>query len=177
MTKIGASAGFRGEHVGIQLVVSTFAGLAIGYGLDKLFGTSFLKFIFLAFGIVAGFWEIFKVVKKQEEKDSGRTDSTDDSKITKQSFIVILPLAAIAFFFTDWLFALNSVIGGAISLFSFRTMHGQCGIFSVRRWRRQLLWESVWGRFSSSSYFSSLLRTSILSRQSLCSQGLLLFWP
>jgi ATP synthase protein I len=71
---------FEASTVGIQLVVSTFAGLAIGYGLDKLFGTSFLKFIFLAFGIVAGFWEIFKVVKKQEEKDSGRTDSTDDSK-------------------------------------------------------------------------------------------------
>jgi len=71
---------FEASTVGIQLVVSTFAGLAIGYGLDKLFGTSFLKFIFLAFGIVAGFWEIFKVVKKQEEKDSGRNDSTDDSK-------------------------------------------------------------------------------------------------
>ena len=71
---------FEASTVGIQLVVSTFAGLAIGYGLDKLFGTSFLKFIFFAFGIVAGFWEIFKVVKKQEEKDSGRTDSTDDSK-------------------------------------------------------------------------------------------------
>jgi ATP synthase protein I len=71
---------FEASTVGIQLVVSTFAGLAIGYGLDKLFGTAFLKFIFLAFGIVAGFWEIFKVVKKQEEKDSGRTDSTDDSK-------------------------------------------------------------------------------------------------
>lgn len=43
-------------------------------------------------------------------------------RITRQSFIVILPLAAIAFFYTDWLFALNSIIGGAISLFSFRTM-------------------------------------------------------
>lgn len=71
---------FEASTVGIQLVVSTFAGLAIGYGLDKLFGTSFLKFVFLAFGIAAGFWEIFKVVKKQEENDSGRTDSTDDSK-------------------------------------------------------------------------------------------------
>ena len=71
---------FEASTVGIQLVVSTFAGLAIGYGLDKLFGTFYLKFIFLLLGIIAGFWEIFKVVKKQEEKDSGRTDSTDDSK-------------------------------------------------------------------------------------------------
>jgi len=52
--------------VGIQLVVSTFAGLAIGLGLDWFFGTSFLKFVFLALGIFAGFWELFKVVKKQE---------------------------------------------------------------------------------------------------------------
>lgn len=71
---------FEASTVGIQLVVSTFAGLAIGYGLDRLFGTSFLKFVFLACGIAAGFWEIFKVVKKQEEKDRGRPDSTDDSK-------------------------------------------------------------------------------------------------
>lgn len=71
---------FEASTVGIQLVVSTFAGLAMGIGLDWLLGTSFLKFVFLAFGIVAGFWEIFKVVKKQEEKDRGRTDSTDDSK-------------------------------------------------------------------------------------------------
>ena len=33
------------------------------------------------------------------------------------------PATASSFgFFTDWLFALNGVIGGAISLFSFRTM-------------------------------------------------------
>lgn len=43
-------------------------------------------------------------------------------RITKQTLIVIPPLAAVALFFTDWLFALNLIIGGAISLFSFRTM-------------------------------------------------------
>jgi F0F1-type ATP synthase assembly protein I len=43
-------------------------------------------------------------------------------RITKQSLIVIPPLAAVAFYFTDWLSALNLVLGGAISLFSFRTM-------------------------------------------------------
>ncbi|MEK6528500.1 MAG: AtpZ/AtpI family protein, partial [Nitrospirota bacterium] len=41
--------------VGINLVVSTFVGFAIGWGLDKLFGTSFLKIIFLILGIIAGF--------------------------------------------------------------------------------------------------------------------------
>jgi len=54
--------------VGIHLVVSTFVGLAIGYGLDKLFGTSpYLTVIFLIIGIIAGFRELIRIAKKQEE--------------------------------------------------------------------------------------------------------------
>ncbi len=71
---------FEASTVGIQLVLSTFAGLAIGYGLDKLFGTSFLKFIFLFMGIIAGFRELFRIAKKQEGKNSGSSDATDDTK-------------------------------------------------------------------------------------------------
>lgn len=56
------------SSVGIHLVVSTFVGLAIGYGLDKLFGTSpYLTFIFLIIGIIAGFRELIRVAKKQEK--------------------------------------------------------------------------------------------------------------
>jgi len=43
-------------------------------------------------------------------------------RITKQSLIVIPPLAVVAFFFTELLFSVNLFIGGAISLFSFRAM-------------------------------------------------------
>jgi len=71
---------FEASTVGIQLVLSTFAGLAIGYGLDKLFGTSFLKFIFLFMGIIAGFRELFRVAKKQGGDNSGSSDATDDTK-------------------------------------------------------------------------------------------------
>ena len=71
---------FEASTVGIQLVLSTFAGLAIGYGLDKLFGTSYLKFIFLFMGIIAGFRELFRIAKKQEGKNSGSSDATDDTK-------------------------------------------------------------------------------------------------
>lgn len=54
------------SSVGIHLVVSTFVGLAIGYGLDKLFGTSpYLTFIFLILGIIAGFRELIRIAKKQ----------------------------------------------------------------------------------------------------------------
>jgi ATP synthase protein I len=57
------------SSVGIHLVVSTFVGLAIGYGLDKLFGTSpYLTIIFLIFGIIAGFRELIRVAKKQEKQ-------------------------------------------------------------------------------------------------------------
>ena len=71
---------FEASTVGIQLVLSTFAGLAIGYGLDKLFGTSYLKFIFLFMGIIAGFRELFRIAKKQEGKNSGNSDATDVTK-------------------------------------------------------------------------------------------------
>ncbi len=71
---------YEASTVGIQFALSTFAGLAIGYGLDKFFGTSYLKFVFLFFGILAGFWELFKVARKQEDRNIGRSDSRDDKK-------------------------------------------------------------------------------------------------
>lgn len=57
------------SSVGIHLVISTFVGLAIGYGLDKLLGTSpYLTFIFLIIGIISGFRELIRVAKKQERQ-------------------------------------------------------------------------------------------------------------
>ncbi|MCX7794422.1 MAG: AtpZ/AtpI family protein [Thermodesulfovibrionales bacterium] len=50
--------------VGLQLVFATFIGFAIGYGLDSLLGTDFLKWIFLVFGLIAGFRELFRFVRK-----------------------------------------------------------------------------------------------------------------
>jgi ATP synthase protein I len=59
------------SSVGIQLVVSTFAGLAIGYGLDRLFGTSpWLTFIFLVIGIISGFRELLRVARKADKSDN-----------------------------------------------------------------------------------------------------------
>lgn len=53
--------------VPLNLVTATFVGLAIGYGLDHLFGTSpYLTIVFLLFGIIAGFRELFRYAKKQE---------------------------------------------------------------------------------------------------------------
>lgn len=56
------------SSVGINLVVSTFIGLAIGYGLDKLFRKTYpwLTIIFLMLGIVSGFRELLKFARKQD---------------------------------------------------------------------------------------------------------------
>lgn len=50
--------------VGLQFVFATFIGFAIGYGLDSLFGTKLLKWIFLVFGLIAGFRELFRFARK-----------------------------------------------------------------------------------------------------------------
>ena len=51
--------------IGIELVVATFIGLAMGIYLDSKFGTSpWLTIIFLILGIAAGYRNIFLEVKK-----------------------------------------------------------------------------------------------------------------
>ncbi|MEW6676050.1 MAG: AtpZ/AtpI family protein [Nitrospirota bacterium] len=61
--------------VGLNLVISTFVGLAIGYGLDyameKWFGLHtkpWLTIIFLILGIVSGFRDLFKMATKTENE-------------------------------------------------------------------------------------------------------------
>ena len=57
----------QASSVGINLVLSTFVGLAMGYGLDSLFHTSpWLTIIFLILGIVAGFRELLRIANRQD---------------------------------------------------------------------------------------------------------------
>lgn len=46
--------------VGLLLPISTFVGFGMGYGLDRLFHTSWLRFVFLILGTVAGFIEMIR---------------------------------------------------------------------------------------------------------------------
>jgi predicted F0F1-ATPase subunit len=57
--------------VGINLVVSTFVGFALGYWvIDKYFNTAPWFTIILTFlGIVAGFRYLFKIAQRAGEKD------------------------------------------------------------------------------------------------------------
>jgi ATP synthase protein I len=58
----------QASSIGINLVLSTFVGLAMGYGLDKLFKKTFpwLTIIFLILGIIAGFRELLRIANKQD---------------------------------------------------------------------------------------------------------------
>jgi ATP synthase protein I len=67
------SLGFL-SSMGLSMVAATFIGLAIGYYLDQWLGTSpWLTLIFLVFGIVAGFRNIFvltnRELKRQREEN------------------------------------------------------------------------------------------------------------
>ena len=61
----------QASTVGLNLVFGTFVGLAMGYGLDKLFNTSpWFTIIFLILGIIAGFRELVKMARKTYDGDS-----------------------------------------------------------------------------------------------------------
>ncbi len=68
---------YEASTIGIQLVLATFIGFLMGYGLDKLFKTSpWFTFIFLVLGVIAGFREVFKVAKRQA-RENERDDQQD----------------------------------------------------------------------------------------------------
>ena len=51
-------------------LIATFVGYGIGYLLDRLFGTSFLKIVFLVLGIASGFAQIIRKLS-QDSRDDG----------------------------------------------------------------------------------------------------------
>ncbi len=69
--------------VGISMVAATFIGLAMGYYLDRWFGTSpWFTLSFLGLGIISGFRNIFimttRELRRQEKEDQEKTDSGRD---------------------------------------------------------------------------------------------------
>jgi ATP synthase protein I len=65
------------SFVGLNLVVSTVVGGAMGYGLDyamdKWFGIHtkpWLTFVFLILGIIAGFRELYKMATKPDKHNA-----------------------------------------------------------------------------------------------------------
>jgi F0F1-type ATP synthase assembly protein I len=44
------------------LPASVLAGFAIGYGLDYLFSTTFLRFVFMILGVVSGIVQLMRIL-------------------------------------------------------------------------------------------------------------------
>lgn len=69
--------------VGLNLVTSTFVGLAIGYWLDRWLGTApWLLLVFLVLGIAAGFRNVLQEVRniQRADKDDGDDHGGTDEK-------------------------------------------------------------------------------------------------
>jgi ATP synthase protein I len=66
--------------VGINLVVSTFVGFAIGYWLiDKHFNTSpWFTVVFTLLGIIAGFRYLFKIASRAEHYEDTEDNGADE---------------------------------------------------------------------------------------------------
>jgi len=59
----------RAGTIGFNMVISTFVGLAIGYGIDHLFTTSpWFTIIFLVLGIIAGYRELARLAKRTSDE-------------------------------------------------------------------------------------------------------------
>ncbi len=59
---------------GMIFPVSIVIGYGMGYYLDRWFGTTWLKVLFLLFGIAAGFINFFRIISQ-----FGNTDDTGKS--------------------------------------------------------------------------------------------------
>lgn len=51
-------------EIGMMFPASTVAGLLIGYGLDRLFGTHFLYWVFMLVGIAGAFIQLVRLTGK-----------------------------------------------------------------------------------------------------------------
>ena len=57
-----------GKYTSLALLlpISTFVGYAMGYGLDLLFHTGWLRYVFLALGTVSGFISLIRELDKDQ---------------------------------------------------------------------------------------------------------------
>jgi F0F1-type ATP synthase assembly protein I len=52
-------------NLALLLPISTFIGFLMGYGLDMLFHTTWVRYVFLLLGSVAGFIELIRELNKE----------------------------------------------------------------------------------------------------------------
>jgi len=70
-----SDSAMRLSSLGLTLVFSTFIGFGLGWFLDKLLKTRpFLTILLLLLGIVAGFVNVYRSVKAEQEPDEEDED-------------------------------------------------------------------------------------------------------
>jgi len=70
-----SDSAMRLSSLGLTLVFSTFIGFGLGWFLDRLLKTRpFLTILLLLLGIVAGFVNIYRSVKAEQEPDEEDED-------------------------------------------------------------------------------------------------------
>ena len=73
------------SSIGISMVAATFIGLAMGYYLDRWLGTTpWLTLIFLLFGIIAGFRNIFILTQRELKRQEDENKKNDDGPGERQ---------------------------------------------------------------------------------------------
>jgi ATP synthase protein I len=60
--------------VGMVFPISIVIGYGIGYYLDRWLGTSYLKVVFLLFGIASGFVSFFRSIAAAEREENSDSD-------------------------------------------------------------------------------------------------------
>ena len=53
----------------LMLPVATLVGYGIGYLLDRWFGTTFLRVVFLVLGVVSGFVQVIRQLTRESRND------------------------------------------------------------------------------------------------------------
>lgn len=63
-----SSPGNIGKYLGLAMMlpVATGVGYAMGYGLDALFHTTWLRWVFLVFGVAAGIFDLIYELDKDK---------------------------------------------------------------------------------------------------------------
>lgn len=64
--------------VGLHLVVAIFIGFGIGWWLDGLFGTSWMKIVWLIFGIIAGYLNVIREIRRINARERAREEKALD---------------------------------------------------------------------------------------------------
>jgi F0F1-type ATP synthase assembly protein I len=57
------------SSLALMLPASTFVGYIIGYYLDKAFGTTWLRIVFLILGSIGGFIELIRQIMRDSSND------------------------------------------------------------------------------------------------------------